>query len=103
MPFDRKQMKDTAANLAAKGVFIGASSWKYPGWRGQLYDEEKYLTRGKFSSSRFNKDCLAEYAEVFRTVCVDAAYYKFPDRRYLEGMVSQVPDDFLFGLKVTDE
>jgi len=36
-------------------------------------------------------------------VCVDAAYYKFPDQRYLEGMVSQVPADFLFGFKVTDE
>jgi uncharacterized protein YecE (DUF72 family) len=34
---------------------------------------------------------------------VDAAYYKFPDRRYLEEMVNVVPEDFLFGLKVTDE
>jgi uncharacterized protein YecE (DUF72 family) len=103
MPFDREQMKDTAATLAEKGVFIGTSSWKYPGWRGLLYDEQKYVTRGKFSTSRFNRDCLAEYAEVFKTVCVDAAYYKFPDRRYLESMISQVPDDFQFGFKVTDE
>ncbi|PYJ86182.1 MAG: DUF72 domain-containing protein [Verrucomicrobia bacterium] len=86
-----------------KTVFIGTSSWKYLGWRGQLYDEEKYVTRGKFSESRFNRDCLAEYAEVFKTVCVDAAYYKFPDDRHLEGMVSQVPSDFLFAFKVTDE
>jgi uncharacterized protein YecE (DUF72 family) len=39
---------------------------------------------------------------VFKTVCVDAAYYKFPDHRFLEGLVSQVPPDFLFALKVTD-
>jgi len=52
----------------AKGVFIGTSSWKYPGWRGQLYDEERYVTRGKFSESRFNRDCLAEYAEVFTSL-----------------------------------
>src|ERR1041385_8200498 len=103
MPFDRDRMKTAAAQLAAEGAFIGTSSWKYPGWRGQLYDEEKYITRGKFSESRFNRDCLAEYAEVFKTVCVDAAYYKFPDHRYLEGMVSQVPADFQFGFKVTDE
>ncbi len=82
---------------------MGTSSWKYPGWRGQLYDEEKYVTRGKFSESRFNRECLAEYADVFKTVCVDAAYYKFPDHRYLESMASQVPADFLFGFKVTDE
>jgi len=103
MPFDREGMKTTTARLAAKGVFIGASSWKYPGWRGMLYDENRYLTRGRFSETRFNRDCLTEYAEVFKTVCVDAAYYKFPDRSYLEGMVSQVADDFQFGFKVTDE
>jgi len=103
MPFNRQGMQQAAAQLAAKGVFIGTSSWKYPGWRGQLYDGERYITRGKFSESRFNRDCLAEYAEVFKTVCVDAAYYKFPDHRYLEGMVSQVPADFQFAFKVTDE
>ena len=42
-------------------------------------------------------------AEVFKTVCVNAAYYKFPDHRYLEGLVSQVPDDFLFAFKATDD
>jgi uncharacterized protein YecE (DUF72 family) len=68
-----------------------------------LYDESRYVYRGKVAESRFEKLCLAEYAEVFKTVCVDGAYYRFPDRRYLEGMVSQVPEDFLFGFKVTDE
>jgi len=68
-----------------------------------LYDEARYVYRGKVAESRFEKQCLTEYAEVFKTVCVDAAYYKFPDQRYLEGMVSQVPEDFRFGFKVTDE
>src|SRR2546425_5939127 len=103
MAFDRERTKDAVGKLAARGVFIGTSSWKYPGWRGQLYDENRYVTRGKFSESRFNRDCLAEYAEVFKTVCVDAAYYKFPDQRSIAGMVSQVPEDFQFAFKVTDE
>src|SRR6266516_6666076 len=103
MAFDRERTKIAVATPAARGVFIGTSSWKYPGWRGQLYEGERYATRGKFSESRFNRDCLAEYAEVFKTVCVDAAYYKFPDQRYLEGMVSKVPHDFLFRCKVTNE
>ena len=60
--------------LAADGVFVGTSSWKYPGWLGQLYSEERYLTRGKFSEAKFNRSCLAEYAESFPTVCVDAAF-----------------------------
>lgn len=68
-----------------------------------LYDEARYVWRGKFAETRFEKYCLAEYAEAFKTVCVDAAYYKFPNQPYLEGMMSQVPRDFLFSFKVTDE
>ena len=67
-----------------------------------LYDPKRYEYRGKFAETRFKRDCLGEYAEVLKTVCVDAAYYTFPSVQYLEGMVSQTPDDFLFGLKVTD-
>ena len=102
MSFDRAQMRQQVAALAARGVFIGTSSWKYPGWRGQLYDESRYLTRGKFSEARFERDCLAEYAEVFKTVCVDAAYYTFPRPDYLPKLAAQVPPDFQFGFKVTD-
>src|SRR5689334_13409537 len=36
--FHREQMKRQAAELAAKGIFIGTSSWKYPGWCGTLYE-----------------------------------------------------------------
>jgi uncharacterized protein YecE (DUF72 family) len=40
---------------------------------------------------------------LFKTVCVDAAYYAFPRREYLEGLADQVQDDFRFGFKVTEE
>jgi uncharacterized protein YecE (DUF72 family) len=89
--------------LAADGVFIGTSSWKYPGWLGQLYDESRYLTRGKFSHAKFEASCLAEYAETFSSVCVDAGYYAFPRAEYLAGLAAQVPPHFRFGFKVTDE
>lgn len=100
---NRERLKRQLAELAAQGVYLGTSSWKYPGWRGQLYDEGRYVYRGEFSQARFEKLCLAEYAEVFKSVSVDAAYYKFPDRRHLEGLVSQVPPDFQFAFKVTDQ
>jgi uncharacterized protein YecE (DUF72 family) len=102
MNFTREGLAEKAANMASQGVFIGTSSWKYPGWCGMLYDCARYEYRGKFAETRFNRDCLREYAEVFKTVCVDAAYYTFPSKKYLEGMVDQTPDDFVFGLKVTD-
>ena len=103
MPFDREKLRAALAGLADKGVFLGTSSWKYAGWRGMLYDEQRYMYRGKVAESRFEKNCLAEYAGVFKTVCVDAGYYRFPDSRYIESMVSQVPANFLFTFKVTDE
>lgn len=102
MSFDRDKTKVAAASLAAQGAFIGTSSWKYPGWLGQLYTRDRYVWRGRYAQSRFERNCLAEYAEVFKTVCVDAAYYKFPTRDYLGAMVDQVPVDFQFAFKVTD-
>jgi uncharacterized protein YecE (DUF72 family) len=96
-------MKRAAAELAAKGIFVGASSWKYDGWFGQLYTPARYEYRGKVAKTRFERDCLSEYAEVFKTVCVDAAYYTFPNGKYLAGLVEKVPPDFQFGFKVTDE
>jgi uncharacterized protein YecE (DUF72 family) len=100
--FNRDELKRQAEELALQGVFIGTSSWKYQGWFGTLYDRSRYEYRGRFAQSRFNRYCLAEYAEVFKSVCVDAAYYTFPTRQYLEGMAQQVPGDFLFAFKVTD-
>ena len=66
MAFDREATKQRAAALAAKCVFIGTSSWKYEGWYGQLYTPARYEHRGKVAKTRFQRDCLSEYAEVFR-------------------------------------
>jgi uncharacterized protein YecE (DUF72 family) len=101
--FDREKMKSDAERLARHNVFLGTSSWKYQGWLGDLYDPARYEYRGKVAVTRFERNCLAEYAEVFKTVCVDAAYYTFPSVKYLEGLAAQVPTDFRFAFKVTDE
>ncbi len=103
MRWDRDWMKTRIGHLAAQGVYLGASSWKYPGWRGLLYEEARYVWQGRVSEARFERNCLAEYSEVFKSVCVDAAYYTFPTEKYLLGLASQVPSDFQFGFKVTDE
>jgi len=100
--FNRQGLKRQLENLAIQGVFVGTSSWKYPGWCGTLYDRARYEFKGKFAQTRFNRHCLSEYAEVFKTVCVDAAYYNFPSQQYLQTMVNQTPEDFQFAFKVTD-
>jgi uncharacterized protein YecE (DUF72 family) len=102
--FPRAELAAALRRLAdLHGIFIGTSSWKYPGWVGTLYDEQRYLYRGKFAESRFERDCLSEYAEVFPSVCVDAGYYRFPSPAYMEGLCRQVPAGFRFSFKVTDD
>ena len=68
-----------------------------------LYTPERYMTRGKLSRAKFEKTCLAEYAEVFKTVCLDAGFYQFPSAKMLDGYLSQVPGDFRMSLKVTED
>jgi hypothetical protein len=99
LPTYRQQL----AQLADRGMYVGTSSWKYPGWCGMVYDEQRYLTNRKFSNAKFEATFLAEYAETYRTVCVDAGYYKFPTIGYLTELCAQVPEGFKFAFKATDE
>jgi uncharacterized protein YecE (DUF72 family) len=103
MHFAAESLRRKVAAAARCNVFVGTSSWKYAGWLGLLYDEQHYLHRGKLAESRFDRDCLAEYAECFPTVCVDAAYYTFPSVEGLQKLQRQVPAEFLFSFKVTED
>ncbi|MBG90020.1 MAG: hypothetical protein CMO80_24410 [Verrucomicrobiales bacterium] len=99
----RRQLREGTRRMAESGIHIGTSSWKYEGWLDLIYERKRYFTRGKFSRAKFNAHCLEEYAETFSTVCVDGGFYQFPSERYVEGLVSQVPDDFQFSFKVTED
>ncbi len=104
MLFERSRIAAMARRLYADhGVAIGTSSWRYEGWCGLLYDEERYLWGTHFSKKRFSEHCLEEYAETFPTVCVDSSYYAIPKTAILEGMREQVTGDFQFSFKVPDE
>ncbi len=91
------------SRLAERGIYVGGSSWKYPGWLGQIYHPLKYQTRGKFSAKKFNEECLTEYAKIFRTVCGDFAFYQFPTADFWNGLFAQVPAGFRMGLKVPED
>lgn len=101
--FDRDVLAAGLAWLAARGVYIGTSSWKYPGWLGSLYHPDRYLTRGKLSNARFERDCLKEHAEVFSTVCVDAGYYRFPSPDWIKRLMDDTPDHYRFTFKMPDD
>jgi len=102
-PFPREELKAGVAALAREGIFIGTSSWKYEGWLGMLYTPERYMTRGRISRAKFEKTCLAEYAEVFKTVCLDGGFYQFPTAKMLDGIFAQAPEDFRLAIKVTED
>lgn len=87
----KASLQSAVQNLAASRIHIGTSLWKYVGWTAQFYGEQRYHNRGKFGEARFERTCLAEYAEVFKTGCVDAAYYRFPSTNYLDGLMCPTP------------
>jgi uncharacterized protein YecE (DUF72 family) len=100
--FDREKLGARISALSRDNMYVGTSSWKYPGWIGTLYDRSRYETKDRFSKRLFEDDCLEEYTQFFQTVCVDAGYYRFPDDRYIEKLAGQVPDNFRLTFKVTD-
>ncbi len=88
--------KSRLETWASRGILFGSSSWKYPGWKGMVYNR-------RYASQRsFEQECLAEYAALFPTVCADFALYDFPDRETMERINDQTPDGFRLALKVTD-
>lgn len=101
--FDRAGLAARLGRLAAQGIFIGTSSWKYEGWLHQIYTRERYLTRGRFSRTRFEETCIQEYAEVFPVVCGDFSFYQFPSDAYWHKLFTAAPASLQFAFKVPEE
>ena len=88
--------------LAERGVYFGTSSWKYEGWLGSIYSEERLQTKGKLSRFRLEATCIQAYAEVFPAVGGDFTFYKFYDRTYWDKFFREIPKSLRFGFKVTE-
>jgi uncharacterized protein YecE (DUF72 family) len=101
--FDRTVLAQRLRALAAENIWIGTSSWKYPGWLEQIYSRDRYLTRGRFSQKRFEAECLAEYAETFPIVCGDFSFYQFPTPEFWQRLFLSSPPGLRFALKVPEE
>ncbi len=102
-PPGRARLAAALGRLAAAGVWVGTSSWKYEGWIGQVYTAGRYLSRGRFSRRLFLDTCLAEYAETFPAVCGDFSFYQFPSEPYWRRLFSSAPPALRFALKVPEE
>lgn len=75
-------------------VFLGTSSWSFPGWAGIVYG-------GTASESALARNGLGAYAHhpVLRAVGIDRSFYQPLDAGQYARFASQVPDDFRFLVK----
>lgn len=90
-PFDPKEL----FRLAARGIFLGTSSWKYRGWEGMIYQG------GYSSEAQFQRASLREYTSYFPTVGVDFTYYAWPMAEMMTYLVESSPENFRLCPKVT--
>lgn len=71
-------------------VYVGASGWQYPSWRGPLYPP-----------SMPQRLWLEHYAGTFRTVEVNNTFYRLPRREVFEAWAARTPDDFVVTVKAS--
>ena len=77
-----------------RGLYLGTSSWFFPGWHGLVWDHPA-------DEATLSREGLRAYSAhpLFRTVCVDRAFYAPLDRAQYSVLADQVPDHFRFVIK----
>lgn len=73
---------------------LGTSSWNYPGWRDLVWD-------GDYPDKQLSRQGLGAYAQhpLFRTVCLDRAFYRPLTPAQYAAYAAQVGEDFRFVVK----
>lgn len=76
-------------SILPKSVHVGTSSFSAVDWSGAFYP-----------SGLKPHDFLSHYAQVFRTVEINATWHFMPNPKTVEGWEKKVPDGFVFAVKV---
>jgi uncharacterized protein YecE (DUF72 family) len=97
-----EQWRDLAAQLASafgERLYLGTSSWHFPGWAGLVWDQHPY------SESDLSRHGLAAYSRhpLLRTVSLDRGYYRALDRDTFARLAAQTPEHFRFVVKAPSE
>lgn len=71
-------------------VHIGCSGWFYSHWRGLFYPPQEITTKNWF----------AYYANVFRTVELNAPFYRWPKPATVRRWYREAPPGFIYTVKV---
>ena len=75
-------------------LYLGTSSWAFPGWQGLVYDRAA-------AASTLARHGLAAYAQhpLLRAVCIDRTFYAPLPAADFAAYAAVVPDDFRFMVK----
>ena len=73
-------------------VFVGTSGFSYKEWRGDFYPTDLPL-----------KKYLSFYATQFNTTEINNTFYRLPTPKLTEGWYGEVPEGFLFTLKMSQK
>jgi uncharacterized protein YecE (DUF72 family) len=75
-------------------VYLGTSSWAFPGWRGLVYQRE-------YAEAHLARQGLAAYGQhpLLRTVGIDRGYYQALDAAEWSRAAREVPERFRFVIK----
>ncbi|MFN7573225.1 MAG: DUF72 domain-containing protein [Betaproteobacteria bacterium] len=77
-----------------RGVYLGTSSWSFPGWRGLVYRDE----RAEADLARHGLSAYAQHP-VLRAVGLDRGFYRPLSRSDYARYAAQVPPAFRFLIK----
>lgn len=80
----------TAEEPAEMIIHVGCSGWFYSHWRGVFYPPQEPTTKLWF----------AYYANVFRTVELNASFYRWPKPATVRRWKREAPPGFLYSVKV---
>jgi len=75
--------------VSSMEIKIGSAGWSYKDWVGPFYPKKKNPN-----------EYLSYYSEFFDVVEINSTFYNIPQRSTISGWLDEVPDDFLFSVKV---
>lgn len=77
-----------------RGLYLGTSSWSFPGWEGLVYQRA-------YGEQRLSERGLEAYAQnpLFGCVSLDKTYYRPAEQAEYSRLAAQVPADFRFVVK----
>jgi uncharacterized protein YecE (DUF72 family) len=93
-PADADDATRTLARALPAGLYLGTSSWNFPGWAGLVWG-------GDYAEAKLSKEGLAAYAQhpLLGTVSLDRAFYRPLSASQYARYAAQVPPDFRFVVK----